>query len=129
MNKVNKKINSKNLEIALRASWSKETSWTKNFDPKNPAADQCRVTAAVVQSLLGEEILFAIIKKRPLITHFWNCLPNGKEIDFTRRQFPKNIRIPEGTAITFDKVMDTPRIKKTYPLLLSRVKAYFGLEN
>jgi hypothetical protein len=118
------KINQKNLEKALRASWSEKTSWTKNFDPENPSTDQCRVTSAVVRELLGGEILFTVIKKRPLVSHFWNRLPNGKEVDFTREQFSKNIKIPKGRVVSFKKTMAVPRIKKTYPLLLSMVKDY-----
>jgi hypothetical protein len=129
MEKVNKKINYKNLERALRTAWSAETSWTKNFDPENPTADQCRVTAAVIQTLLGGKILFAIIKKRPLITHFWNRLPNGKEIDFTREQFSKNIKIPKGRAVSVRETLSAPRIKKTYPVLLAKVKYFLKINN
>lgn len=125
MNRINEKINLKNLKKALRAAWNKETSWTGKFNPKNPAADQCRATSAVVQKLLGGKILYAVIKKRPFISHFWNRLPNGKEIDFTARQFPKNVIIPKGTEVSKEEVMSAPRIKKTYPLLLARIKQYF----
>jgi hypothetical protein len=118
------KITIKKLERVLREAWSKETSWTGRFDPKNPSADQCRVTAAVVRELLGGKILFAVIKKRPLVTHFWNRLPNGKEVDFTREQFPGDIKIPKGRVVSFREVMAAPRIKKIYPLLLSAVKDY-----
>jgi len=124
MKKNDKKINCKNIKQALQVVWSTETSWTKNFDPKNPAANQCRVTATVVQTLLGGKILFAIIKKRPFISHFWNKLPNGKEIDFTREQFSKNIKIPKGRDISFNEALNAPRMEKTYPLLLSKVLAY-----
>ena len=106
------KINIKKLERALLASWSKETSWTKNFDPINPSANQCRVTSAVVRELLGGEILFTVIKKRPLVSHFWNRLPNGKEMDFTRDQFLKNVIIPKGTIVPIKEVLSAPRIKK-----------------
>jgi hypothetical protein len=121
------KINQKNLEKSLRAAWSKKTSWTKRFDPKNPAANQCRVTSAVVQKLLGGKILFCIIKKRPFISHFWNRLPNGKEIDFTRDQFSKSVIVPKGTLVSIKKVLSAPRIKKTYPLLLKTVRHYLKI--
>jgi hypothetical protein len=121
MKKIDKKINYKNISKALLASWSKETSWTGKFDPKNPSADQCRVTAAIVQTLLGGKIFFCIIKKRPLVSHFWNRLPNGKKIDFTCGQFSKNIKIPRGKTVSFSETLNAPRMKKTYPLLLSKV--------
>lgn len=119
-------VNIKNLGRALRASWSKETSWTGRFNPKNPSANQCRVTAAVVRTLLGGKILFAVIKKRPFISHFWNQLPNDKEVDFTLEQFPKNVKIPKGRVISFKEALSAPRIKKTYPLLLARVKSFIS---
>jgi len=122
-------INQKNLEKALRAAWSEKTSWTGRFNPKNTSADQCRVTSAVVQKLLGGKILFCIIKKRPLVSHFWNRLPNGKEEDFTRGQFSKSVIIPKGTAVPLKEVLSAPRIKKTYPLLLLKVKSYLNIKN
>ncbi|MFA5413353.1 MAG: hypothetical protein WC348_02340 [Patescibacteria group bacterium] len=128
MKKIDKKINYKNISKAFLASWSKETSWTGKFDPKNPSADQCRVTAAVVQTLFGGKILFAVIKKRPLVSHFWNRLPNGKEIDFTLKQFPKSIIVPKGTVVSIKKVLSAPRIKKTYPLLLAKVKSFLKIK-
>jgi len=123
------RINIGNLRQAFQASWSAETSWTKKFDPKNPATDQCRVTTAVAHKLLGGKIIFAVIKKRPLVSHFWNKLPNGKEIDFTKDQFSKNIKIPNGKIISLKKTLTAPRIKKTYPLLLSRVKKNLNKNN
>jgi len=121
---ASEKINQKNLKSALLASWSEKTSWTKNFDPENPSANQCRVTSAVVQKLLGGKVLYAVIKKRPFTSHFWNRLPNGKEIDFTLGQFSKSVIIPKGTIAPIKEVLSAPRIKKTYPLLLKAVKHY-----
>ncbi|MFA5128597.1 MAG: hypothetical protein WC445_01370 [Patescibacteria group bacterium] len=118
------KINIKNLRSAFRATWSAETSWTKKFDPKNPATGQCRVTAAVAHTFLGGKILYAVIKKLPFVSHFWNRLPNGKEIDFTRDQFPENVIIPKGTVVSIKEVLSAPQIKKTYPLLLAKVKSF-----
>lgn len=123
------KINIKNLERAFRVSWSAETSWTGRFNPKNLSANQCRVTSAVVQNLLGGKILYAVIKKRPFVSHFWNRLPNGKEIDFTREQFSKSIKIPKGRVISVKETLAAPRIKKTYPILLNRVKSYLKPKN
>ena len=127
MKKAATKINKKNLKQALRVTWSEETSWTKNFDPKNPSADQCRVTAAVVRTLLGGKILFTVIKKRPFVSHFWNRLPNGKEIDFTLEQFHKNIKIPKGRVMSFKEATAAPRIKKTYPPFLKAIKKYLKI--
>lgn len=128
MSRTTEKINPKNIEQAFRKSWSAETSWTKKFNPKNPPANQCRVTAAVAHTLLGGKILFAVIRKRPFMSHFWNKLPGGKEIDFTKEQFSKDIKIPEGKVISFKETVSAPQIKKTYPILLARVKSYLKIK-
>lgn len=120
------KITPKNLQKAFEASWAKDTCWPKCFNPKNLSAGHCRVTSAVAYTLLGGEILFATISKKPLYTHFWNRLPDGKEYDFTKGQFDKNVKIPKGKKISFKKVMDAPQMKKTYSILLERVKKYYG---
>ena len=78
------------LEAAIRASWSAETSdlpdrWTS----ANPAFQQCDVTARVVRDYLGGEILVAGVVRdgRRVDRHAWNRLPSGLEVDLSREQF------------------------------------------
>ncbi len=80
------KLTPKNIQKAFKVLWSEETCWPNYWDPKNPAAGHCRVTSAVVYTLFGGEILFAEIQSKPLYTHFWNKLPNGKEYDFKEKR-------------------------------------------
>jgi GNAT superfamily N-acetyltransferase len=77
------------LEAAIRASWSRETSadpdeWTVD----NPARGQCDATAVVLRSYLGGEILVADIlcDGRRVERHAWNRLPSGLALDLTRGQ-------------------------------------------
>ncbi len=77
------------LEAAIRASWSLETSadpdeWT----PDNPSRGQCDATAVVLRSYLGGEILVADVLRdgRRIERHAWNRLPSGLTLDLTRGQ-------------------------------------------
>lgn len=121
------KLTPKNIQKALELSWSEETCWPGCFDRENLSAGHCRVTSAVVYTLLGGEILFAKMRAKPLYTHFWNKLPNGKEYDFTKNQFKKNTAIPKGGKVSFKKVMAAKPMKKAYLILLKRIKKYFKL--
>ncbi len=89
------------LEAAIRQSWSSETSadpdeWT----PENPARGQCDVTATLVRSYLGGEILIANVlhEGRRVERHAWNRLPSGLTIDLTRDQFKRGELLGEPAA-------------------------------
>jgi GNAT superfamily N-acetyltransferase len=78
------------LEAAIRQSWSSETSADPDeWSPENPARGQCDVTAMLVRSYLGGEILVANVlhEGRRVERHAWNRLPSGLTIDLTRDQF------------------------------------------
>lgn len=79
------------LELALRAAWSRETSEDPDeWSPANPSRGQCAVTALVIRELLGGEILIATVLPRdgePRERHAWNRLPSGEEVDLTFDQF------------------------------------------
>jgi hypothetical protein len=89
------KINLKTLELALQKSWSKETSYPplqKKWTYKNPSLGQCAITALVVQDYFGGDLLYCKHNH-----HYWNRLPDGKEVDFTREQF-------QDVIICFDEI-------------------------
>lgn len=73
------------LSGALRKSWGKDTAW-KNKGEKGKPDGQCFVTALIVQDFFGGDILRHDFGNGDI--HFWNRLPNGKEIDLTSGQFP-----------------------------------------
>jgi hypothetical protein len=73
------------LRNALEAAWSRETTVNPaNWSERNPAWGQCAVTALIVQDELGGELLRATVQG---VSHYWNLLETGEELDFTRRQF------------------------------------------
>ncbi len=105
------------LKKLLKASWSKETSADpKNWTLKNPSWGQCAVTALVVQDFLGGELVRTVVEK--FGSHYWNKLPNGKEKDFTRQQFP------EGTIILENKIRT---VNKNHLFLIQNVRKRFAL--
>lgn len=70
---------------ALRLGWNQDTSadpdgWT----PERPSHGQCAVSALLVQDCFGGELLRTTNKG---VSHYWNRLPDGTEIDHTRDQF------------------------------------------
>jgi hypothetical protein len=80
-----KRVTVSDLESALAAAWSRETSsdpsgWTEH----NPAWGQCAVTALLVQDYLGGTLRRGEVGS---ISHYWNVLPSGEELDLTRHQF------------------------------------------
>jgi hypothetical protein len=79
------------LERAVRAGWSRETSEDPvEWSAENPSRGQCAVTALLLRELLGGEILIATVLPRegePSERHAWNRLASGDEVDLTFDQF------------------------------------------
>jgi hypothetical protein len=114
------------LEDAIRASWSAETSdrpesWTSD----NPAYQQCDVTARVVRDYLGGKILVAgvVLDGQRVDRHAWNQLASGLVVDLTREQFRDGERLEEPTV---DDVVRIERNPERYELLASRVRVTLG---
>lgn len=73
------------LRDAIAASWRRETTNDPtHWRSTNPAWGQCAVTALVVQEYLGGQLLRAVVGG---VSHYWNELPSGEELDLTRHQF------------------------------------------
>ena len=89
------------LEAAIRESWSSETSADPDeWSTENPARGQCDVTALLVRSYLGGEILIANVLRegQRVERHAWNRLPSGLTIDLTREQFERGELLGEPAA-------------------------------
>lgn len=73
---------------SIRRAWSRETCYppmADNWTPENPSYGQCAVSALMIQTLAGGEILF-----NERLNHFWNRI-HGIELDITRDQFAVGI--------------------------------------
>jgi hypothetical protein len=115
----------KELREKLHTAWSAATSFDANgWTKDNPSYGQCAVTACVVQDLYGGEIVHAdaITPDGDKIMHFFNNI-DGKDIDFTREQFPKGTVVPKGQEYkenyntTREYVLAYPETVKRYELL------------
>jgi hypothetical protein len=100
------------LACKLERSWARETSadpvhWTA----ENSAYGQCAVTALVVQDHFGGELLRARVNG---ISHYWNRLPAGLEVDFTRKQFGSNPSVPIGEVKSREFVLSFPETVNRY---------------
>lgn len=104
----------------VRRAWSRRTSFQPDqWSADNPAFGQCAVTALAVQDLLGGDILRA---ETGGVSHFWNRLPDGTEIDLTEEQF-------QGIQASFGRVelasrtdlLSSPWTLERYQLLRTRM--------
>lgn len=121
------KMQLRELEIILRKCWSRATTHDPLYwSHKNPSAGQCLVTSLIVQDFFGGEILsagmeFKTGRENYVEYHFWNRLPDGREIDFTRNQFPKGTIIPKGEPESESSLLDNDYTRYRYNLLRARV--------
>jgi hypothetical protein len=113
------------LRPILRAAWGADTCDPADLDdwrPENPARGQCGVTSAVVQDLLGGELVLGEVFANGVRIgwHYWNRLPSGDEVDFTADQFGP------GEVVVGGAVQERPpgpprRCRAQYELLRDRV--------
>lgn len=116
------------VEQALRASWSMETSDDPaSWSPENPALGQCAVSALVIRALYGGDIVIATVLDRHGARtpdgHAWNVLPSGEQVDFAFDQFLDGEGL--GPEIVTEPVIDgDPRRAH---LLAERVSRLLGV--
>ncbi|MDO8495392.1 MAG: hypothetical protein Q7S32_02595 [bacterium] len=79
------------LEVLLLKVCDQETSQDpEGWTPENPLWGHCAVVSLVVQGIFGGDLLRASLDGTPFAkmrSHYWNRLPDGREVDFTRAQF------------------------------------------
>jgi len=100
------------LARRLEGSWTRETSADPpHWSAGNSAYGQCAVTALVVQDYFGGELLRARVDG---ISHYWNRLPAGLEVDLTRKQFGSNPHVPTGELKSREFVLSFPETVDRY---------------
>ncbi|WLQ65500.1 YunG family protein [Streptomyces glycanivorans] len=112
------------IEAAVRDSWGADTTTPvhrPDWDPGNPARDQCGVTALVVNDLLGGELIRGEVRVdgECVDFHWWNRLGAGLEIDLTREQFAPHEIVTDGVAV--ERQAEIVRLREEYELLSARV--------
>lgn len=110
------------LTSAIRAAWSAETSASPSWTPEQPSLGQCAVSALVVQDFLGGELIRASLEAEGQTSHYWNRLPDGREIDLTRDQFPE-FQPGKIESRRRDYVLSFPETRRRYELLKQEVGA------
>ena len=119
----------KDLEEVFPKAWTGQTSAYKDWAPKEPSYGQCAVTAVVIQDFMGGEILRCPCNSGS--THYWNRLPDGREVDLTEPQFtgecPANGDIPyrhDFELRTKDEILEVKSTYHRYRRLRKRVKKF-----
>ena len=114
------------ISAALNASWEKDTSYpddANRWTEDEPSIGQCAVTSLVVQKYTG-----GTIHRNSKFKHYWNQLPSGAFVDFTRDQFKTKEQIEsEGTVKRKDLLKgykaNSAMTEKRYRILLNRVES------
>lgn len=118
------------LKQQLRQAWCRESAaiscqlyWTTG----NPALGQCAVTALIVQDVLGGEIVCSSIDDDSP-DHYFNRLPDGRELDLTLEMFPAGTRFPPGEAVDRSYILTSEPAKRAkmperYAILKKRWEA------
>jgi hypothetical protein len=73
-----------------------------------------------VQDLYGGSLLRTKVDR---ISHYWNLLPSGEEIDLSREQFANENLMLLGEPRTRDYVLSFPDTAQRYAMLKGRVAA------
>jgi hypothetical protein len=121
-------VNTSTLSIeevaaAIASSWQAASSNDPdNWSPENPSHGQCAVTALAVQELLGGDLLRADVHG---VSHYWNRLRSGEELDLTRSQFPSFAPGPVAVRER-DYVLGFPDTAYRYRLLWGLVVERLG---
>jgi len=110
----------KSIGEALSTCWSWATTGDlEHWTNANPAWGQCEVTALLVQDAVGGEILRGIVDG---VTHYWNRLDGGDEVDMTREQFPRSAAFaPYAMIVDHASLLRYIDTARRYHLLRARV--------
>lgn len=106
------------LYYQIRRSWGADTSASDAWSEANPALGQCAVTALVIQDHLGGVLLRCTVGG---VSHYWNQLFVGVEVDLTFEQFPEDSRRENTITRDRDYVLSFPETVARYDILRGRV--------
>ncbi|MFA6135822.1 MAG: hypothetical protein WC705_00425 [Candidatus Paceibacterota bacterium] len=95
----------------------------KEWNPNNPFQGHCAVITLLAQDILKGEILWASLEGTGWSgNHYWNCLPNGEEIDFSESQFGENRPNLKGEIRDRAFLLSSEDTKNKYQKLVKRYK-------
>lgn len=111
----------------LKQHCSSETSADpKGWSSENLLWGHCAVVALLAQDLYGGVLVQGSLKEHQkysyLRSHYWNKIPNGVEIDFTREQYPDlSFEDLSGEVRSRESVLEHPDTVRRYLLLNERM--------
>jgi len=125
------KLEINRLKHALYASWSEGSAHIAvrgSWSGANRALGQCAVTAYLVHKLFGGEIIKARVvgEDQP---HYWNCLPDGSEMDLTRSQFNKTPEFFDKQTKPVGELESDIDLMQRYATLRSNFDSFFVKES
>ncbi|MCD9198076.1 YunG family protein [Aeromicrobium wangtongii] len=114
------------VAAALRESWGADTCSPEDvaaWHPGNPARGQCATTAVVMHDYFGGSLVMGevLVNGARVDFHWWNRLPDGREVDLTIGQFGPHESVVGGTEV--ERPTGPTRLDAQYALLAARVKA------
>ncbi|MEV6490387.1 hypothetical protein AB0M20_17430 [Actinoplanes sp. NPDC051633] len=119
-------ISEDDLRPVFLAAWGSDTCDPADLPwrPDNPSRGQCGVTALIVQELLGGDLVLGevFVGGDKVGHHYWNRLPDGRDLDLTADQFRPDEVVTGGEVQ--QRPPDAPRrCREQYELLRRRVLA------
>lgn len=107
---------------------SEETSANpENWTAENPLWGHCAVVSLLAQDHFGGELVRGSLEDFPeyayLSSHYWNKLPDTKEVDFTAGQFKRRPDFIHTEIRTREDTLNWPDTKRRYKALKTKFKA------
>ena len=116
------------LLASIEKAWSKDTSFLPDdWTAENPALGQCCVSALLIQEHRGGKLKRCVVegvthKDRPYY-HYLNVLPNGEELDITKRQFKPDVKFGKYETKQREPLLKIKSVLKRYQLLKQNMTA------
>ncbi|MBI4141193.1 hypothetical protein HY485_05140 [Candidatus Woesearchaeota archaeon] len=111
----------------------KETSLASGqWSAENPFCGHCAVVSLVAQNLFGGDLLRASLENTvfaAMRSYYWNKLPDGSEVDFTKPQFKDAVLSLEGVVRERSYVLSFPETKFRYQKLALRLAKKVQLQD
>ncbi len=113
------------LTKVIQKAWGKDTCYppsAKDWTQENPAFGQCAITALIVQDYYSGNLLYCEHNH-----HYWNELPNNKEVDLSESQFKHGVIVCKDEVRSREYVLNSKAGKEAntpvrYRILKQRIK-------
>ena len=103
-------------DVFKRCADEKTSADPAGWAVTNPMWGHCAVVASIVEEVFGGEILRASLEGTPFAhmrSHYWNRLPDGREVDLTESQFGGNRPALVGVPRSREEILDWEKYEET----------------